>query len=92
MMDASIPAGYGPGDDVDHDAADPVWLQMAAILLARIRSGVYPPRRVMPSEVHLVQEFGVARGTARKAVALLAEKGHVRTVQGRGTYVADTER
>ncbi|MFC4998540.1 GntR family transcriptional regulator [Dactylosporangium cerinum] len=42
----------------------------------------------MPSENQLVQEYGIARGTARKAIQLLRERGPVITVVGRGTYVA----
>ncbi|WP_369077226.1 GntR family transcriptional regulator [Paractinoplanes aksuensis] len=36
----------------------------------------------------LVQEHGVARGTARKSLQLLRERGLVVTVVGRGTFVA----
>jgi len=51
---------------------------------------VIPPLangRPIPSEVQLQQEFGVARGTARKAVPALREAGRVHTVIGKGTYV-----
>jgi DNA-binding GntR family transcriptional regulator len=41
----------------------------------------------VPSETQLPQEFGIARGTARKAIALLRDEGLVITVQGRGSYV-----
>ncbi len=67
----------------------PAWRQLAAILRARIRDGTYPPGRVIPSEKTMQQEFGVARGTIRKAVALIRDEGLVVTVAGRGTYVAD---
>ncbi|QBI53155.1 hypothetical protein EKD16_06790 [Streptomonospora litoralis] len=38
MQQASpqIPPGYGPDDEIDHEAPDPVYLQLCAILLARI--------------------------------------------------------
>ena len=78
------------GDGVDHGAAVPVWRQLAAILRARITSGQIPPGRVLPSEKQLEQEFGISRGTARKAIALLRDEGLVVTVAGRGTY-ADHE-
>jgi len=74
---------------VDHDAPEPVYQQIAAILRARIESGELTPRRPIPSESTLMQEFGVARETARKAVRLLAHQGLVFTVQGRGTYVTE---
>ena len=35
----------------------------------------------------LVQEFGVARGTVRRAIEVLRDAGLVVTVQGRGTFV-----
>ena len=75
-------------DSVDHGAAVPVWRQLAAILRARIADGTIPPGGVLPSEKQLEQEFGIARGTARKAIALLRDEGLVVTVAGRGTYVA----
>lgn len=75
------------GSTIDHQAATPAWRQLAAILRARIQGGTYPPGRVIPSEKQLEQEFGIARGTIRKAIALLRSDGLVETVPGRGTYV-----
>ncbi len=46
------------------------------------------PDRPIPSETQLVQEFGVARLTARKAVRVLIDEGMVYVVGGRGSYVA----
>ena len=89
MVAKDIPAGYGPDDDIEDEGPDPVWLQLAAILQARIRRGDYSPRRVIPSIDQMVQEFGVARGTVRKSVGLLAELGMVRVVSGKGTFVAE---
>jgi len=34
-----------------------------------------------------VQEYGLARSTVRRAIAVLVEEQAVWTVQGRGTYV-----
>jgi GntR family transcriptional regulator len=36
-----------------------------------------------------MQEYGVARETARKAVRVLVAEGLVYVVQGRGAYVAE---
>lgn len=74
-------------DSVDPQSATPVYVQLADILRARIEAGVLLPDRPVPSESQLQQEFGVARGTARKAIALLREEGLVVTVRGRGSYV-----
>ncbi|WP_435810539.1 GntR family transcriptional regulator [Streptomyces thermoviolaceus] len=40
----------------------------------------------MASKTRLVQEYGLARSTVRRAIAVLVEEGVVWTVQGRGTY------
>lgn len=72
---------------VDPDSATPVYVQVADILRARIESGELLPDRPVPSESQLQQEFGVARGTARKAIGLLRQQGFVVTVMGRGSYV-----
>ena len=74
-------------ETVDPESATPVYVQVADILRARIESGQLLPDRPVPSESQLQQEFGVARGTARKAIGLLREQGFVVTVQGRGSYV-----
>jgi DNA-binding GntR family transcriptional regulator len=73
---------------VDHDAATPLWRQLADELRAEIQSGRLPSGRVIPSETSLMQEFGLARGTVRKAIEALADDGLVVRVQGRGTFVA----
>jgi len=75
---------------LDLDGPDPLYEQIAQILAARIADGTYPPRRRIPSEAGIVDEFGVSRPTARAAVQLLAERGLVHTVRGKGTYVVDT--
>jgi DNA-binding GntR family transcriptional regulator len=72
---------------IDRDGPTPVYLQLAAILRGRIESGQYPPGRALPSESTLMQEYGVARETARKAVRVLRDEGLVQIVQGRGAYV-----
>jgi DNA-binding GntR family transcriptional regulator len=74
-------------ETVDPQSATPVYVQVADILRARIESGQLIPDRPVPSESQLQQEFGVARGTARKAIALLRDQGLVVTVKGRGSYV-----
>ena len=56
---------------------------------ARIEAGDLEAGEPVPSEKGLVDTFGVARTTARRAIAYLREVGAVRTVAGRGSYVAD---
>ncbi len=69
----------------------PKHVQIAAELRQRIRSGKLVPRFPLPSEPTLMQEFGVARDTARKAIGLLRDEGYVNTVKGMGSFVRDRE-
>ncbi|WP_171075256.1 GntR family transcriptional regulator [Nonomuraea basaltis] len=60
-------------------------------IVARIRRGELRPNRAIPSEKALMRRHGVAKGTARRAIADLRERGWVFTVPYRGTYVSDLE-
>lgn len=60
---------------------------LAGALRARIVAGEWPPGSAMPSEQMLAAEHGVALGTLRRALDLLAEQGLVERVHGRGTFV-----
>jgi GntR family transcriptional regulator len=53
----------------------------------RIGAGEYQPDTRIPTESEIVEEFEVARSTARRAVAVLREEGLVYTVPNRGSYV-----
>ena len=70
---------------IDHDAEEPLYLQLAAILRDRIRAGELERR--IPSVKTLTQEYGVAQGTAERALAVLREEGLIRSRMGRGHFV-----
>ncbi len=74
-------------DTIDPDGPVPKYIQLADILERRIASGELQPNRPVPSEKYLVEQYGVARGTARRAVDVLRNRGLVFTVPQRGTYV-----
>jgi GntR family transcriptional regulator len=76
---------------IDREGMVPLYVQVADAVAARIASGELQPNRPIPSENRLTQEYGVARGTARKALDLLRERGLVVTVTGRGTFVKPTD-
>jgi DNA-binding GntR family transcriptional regulator len=76
---------------IDHEGDEYVYVQLAAILRERIRSGDLPPGRVLPSARMLSQEHGVSIGTVKKAVELLRADGLVRTKIGRGVFVTRPE-
>ncbi|MEH0928461.1 winged helix-turn-helix domain-containing protein [Micromonospora sp. CPCC 205558] len=66
-----------------------LYIQVADLLTKKIESGKLKPRQPLPSEAHLQQEYGVARGTVRAAIRLLRERGLVVTLPARGTFVAE---
>jgi DNA-binding GntR family transcriptional regulator len=78
-------------DEVDRASDVPPYLQVAAQLRAAILSGAYAPRSRLPSIERLVQETGVARFTARKAMQVLAGEGYLRIVTGWGAFVTERE-
>ena len=94
-MPARVPTwtlvGMDADDVIDHDGPVPPYVQLAEILAARIARGDWSPGRRMASESDLVQQYGLARSTVRKAVARLVDEGLVRTVPQRGTYVVGSQ-
>jgi DNA-binding GntR family transcriptional regulator len=63
----------------------PVWRQAAEEMRRRIAAE--KPGDLIDSELSMVQEFGIARGTARKVIAYLREEGVIYTVPGLGSFV-----
>lgn len=61
--------------------------KIAAELTRRIEAGELKPGAMLPSEASLAEEFQVARGTARSALALLEDEGQAEVVPGRGRRV-----
>lgn len=65
----------------------PQYRRMATDLRARIDSGELRHGDSMPSEATLARQYGVARGTARQALAELEGAGLVEAVHGKGRFV-----
>ena len=76
---------------IDHLSPVPLYRQVAEIIHRRILAGELAPELPIPSESAMVGEFGVARETARRAVAFLRQLGYVRTLPQRGTVVLPQE-
>lgn len=75
--------------EIDYEAELPPYRQIAAVIISDIESGTLPPGKRVPTESALMQQYGVARATARRVVHYLREQGYVRTVPQRGSYVID---
>ena len=80
---------YGAAVTIDYESATPPYLQLAAILRGRIEAGEITSR--LPGEKTLMQEYGLALATVRKAVKVLRDEGLVKTVPGWGTYLASRD-
>ncbi|MGW1234213.1 GntR family transcriptional regulator [Streptomyces californicus] len=67
--------------------SSPAYRQMAAELRAAIEDGTYPAGGTLPKIIDLAQQHGVAKQTAREAVAQLETEGLVDVTRRRGTVV-----
>lgn len=64
----------------------PHYRRIADDLRAKIESGDLEADGKLPSEAHLVQQYGVAHGTVRQAFDLLENEGLTVTVHGKGVF------
>jgi GntR family transcriptional regulator len=65
--------------------------QIADFLRAGIQRGDYPPGDTLPRQEFLAEQWGVNRGTVRRAVNLLHAEGMVDPTPGVGTIVRDLD-
>lgn len=66
----------------------PLYHQIKESLALQITSGRWRPGEELPSEADLCRHYGVSRGTIRRAISDLAQRGIVHSRQGRGTFVS----
>ncbi len=66
------------------------WQAIRADVLARIRSGEWPPGALIPTEQDLAIEMGCARATVNRALRELANSGIIQRRRKVGTRVAST--
>jgi len=71
---------------IDRRSDRAVYRQLADILRDQIAAGTLPPGAGLPSELRLSQDHGIARSTARQAIAVLRSEGLV-APDGRKGYV-----
>jgi DNA-binding GntR family transcriptional regulator len=74
--------------EIDRRTALPLHDQISAYFRSRIEAGTWPSGYRLPAEPTLAEELAVSRGTVRRAVRTLTQEGLVRSVQGKGTFVA----
>lgn len=67
-----------------------VYVEVADRVEAEIRSGRLPVGARLPNERAMGEQYGVAPGTARRAVQELRERGLVATLPNKGTYIIES--
>lgn len=72
---------------VDRNRAEPLHAQIAADLMQRVTSGVWPVGTALPSEAGLCEQFGVARSVVRQALGQMAAAGLIQRDAGRPAVV-----
>lgn len=60
---------------------------LAAAIRQRVIDGEWPAGTALPAETRLAAEHGVALGTLRRALQLLADRGLIERRHGKGTFV-----
>lgn len=76
---------------IDRSAKTSIYRQIYHQLSHGILSGALAPLSTLPTERYWAVEFGVSKGTVRKAYAALKRDGLVTISQGSGTYVAQLD-
>lgn len=67
---------------------EPLWRQLAAALHGVIKDGALVPDQALPSEVELIDMFGVSRTVVREALADLVRRGVIYKIRAKGSYVS----
>ncbi len=78
-------------DNIDREAYEPAYSQLAGIIRRQIATGMFRPGDQLPSEAQLCRRYDVSPMTVRRSINLLADEGVVNTAQGRGTFVKPLE-
>jgi GntR family transcriptional regulator len=63
------------------------WVEIEKAILFRIASDYYAPSLRLPTCEELGQELGFNKNTVSKAYRSLVERGYLRTIPGRGTFI-----
>ena len=69
----------------------PVYFKLQSEIKDKIERGRWKPGVMIPPERVFVEEHGVSIGTVKKAITNLVNEGFLYRVQGKGTFVTDTQ-
>lgn len=60
--------------------------QIYTLILKQMEEGTIKEGDKLPSESELMRKYGVSRGTVRKAIDILQERGYVQKIHGKGIF------
>jgi GntR family transcriptional regulator, histidine utilization repressor len=90
-MESKIKSGNGSqnkGINVVETPMSPLFQQVKTHIIWHIEKGDWPSESRIPSEKQIVEQFGISRSTAHRALRELTAEGYLVRVQGVGTFVA----
>lgn len=70
-------------------ASTALYQQVEDYIVRHIQDGTWPPGHRLPSEHHLVAQFGMSRMTVNRALRDLVQQGRIVRVAGVGSFVAE---
>src|SRR5688572_7421414 len=71
---------------------NPLYVALSSLLQTQLVDGDLLPGTRLPTIEQIARQYGVAKVTVRQALGLLADKGLVHSIQGKGTYVGTSGR
>jgi GntR family transcriptional regulator len=86
VKDGERPSGIEAAGGRDADLA---YMRVVEDIAARIASKELADGARLLGEKDLATHYGVSYGTIRHALKILRERGLVKTIHGRGTFVAE---
>ena len=73
---------------IDKNKRLPLYLQLAESLERRIKDGDLKPGDALPPENELSKQLGVSPVTVKNGLKILVDKGLIRRISGRGTFIS----
>ncbi|WP_167558800.1 GntR family transcriptional regulator [Bradyrhizobium canariense] len=67
----------------------PLYVTLARLLTSDIEAGRWAAGEQLPTIAALAETYGVARVTIRQALGVLSDEGLIKTIQGKGSFVAE---
>lgn len=67
----------------------PKYVVIKEDILEKIASGIYSPGDPIPNQIEYAKKYNVSRVTVREAISALKERGILKTINGKGTFVTE---